>query len=68
MTKKPKVTYKVLKDKALRNLLKECGLPTEGTRQQCIRRHEEFILLYVASLSRRRSGRRCWAGRASPLP
>lgn len=45
MSKKPKVTYKVLKDRALRDLLRECGLPTDGTRQQLTKRHEEYILL-----------------------
>jgi len=43
------VTYKVLKDRALRELLRECGLSTDGSRQQLTRRHEEYILLCVSS-------------------
>ncbi|NXI09863.1 RAD18 ligase, partial [Irena cyanogastra] len=43
-----KVVYNLLSDRDLRKKLKEHGLSTSGTRQQLIRRHQEFVHMYNA--------------------
>ncbi|KAM8930415.1 E3 ubiquitin-protein ligase RAD18 [Pelodytes ibericus] len=43
-----KVVYNLLPDRDLRKRLKEVGLSTLGSKQQMIRRHQEFILMYNA--------------------
>ncbi|NXX35572.1 RAD18 ligase, partial [Nicator chloris] len=43
-----KVVYNLLSDRDLRRKLKEHGLSTSGTRQQLIRRHQEFVHMYNA--------------------
>ncbi|NXC02107.1 RAD18 ligase, partial [Orthonyx spaldingii] len=41
-----KVVYNLLSDRDLRRKLKEHGLSTSGTRQQLIKRHQEFVHMY----------------------
>ncbi|NXJ68727.1 RAD18 ligase, partial [Rostratula benghalensis] len=43
-----KVVYNLLSDRDLRKKLKEHGLSTQGTRQQLVRRHQEFVHMYNA--------------------
>ncbi|XP_030138886.4 E3 ubiquitin-protein ligase RAD18 isoform X2 [Taeniopygia guttata] len=43
-----KVVYNLLSDRDLRKKLKEHGLSTSGTRQQLIKRHQEFVHIYNA--------------------
>ncbi|XP_007425546.1 E3 ubiquitin-protein ligase RAD18 isoform X1 [Python bivittatus] len=42
----PKVVYNLLSDRDLRKRLKEHGLSTQGTKQQLIKRHQEFVHMY----------------------
>ncbi|KFZ56006.1 E3 ubiquitin-protein ligase RAD18, partial [Podiceps cristatus] len=41
-----KVVYNLLSDRDLKKKLKEHGLSTRGTRQQLIKRHQEFVHMY----------------------
>lgn len=43
-----KVVYNLLSDRDLRKKLKEHGLSTSGTRQQLVKRHQEFVHMYNA--------------------
>ncbi|KAM9276835.1 E3 ubiquitin-protein ligase RAD18 isoform 3-T3 [Morus bassanus] len=43
-----KVVYSLLSDRDLKKKLKEYGLSTHGTRQQLIKRHQEFVHMYNA--------------------
>lgn len=43
-----KVVYNLLSDRDLKKKLKEHGLSTHGTRQQLIKRHQEFVHMYNA--------------------
>ncbi|NXO86889.1 RAD18 ligase, partial [Sitta europaea] len=43
-----KVVYNLLSDRDLRKKLREHGLSTSGTRQQLIKRHQEFVHMYNA--------------------
>ncbi|KAJ7417316.1 E3 ubiquitin-protein ligase RAD18 [Willisornis vidua] len=43
-----KVVYNLLSDRDLKKKLKEHGLSTLGTRQQLIKRHQEFVHMYNA--------------------
>ncbi|XP_074692294.1 E3 ubiquitin-protein ligase RAD18 isoform X2 [Strix aluco] len=43
-----KVVYNLLSDRDLKKRLKEHGLSTHGTRQQLIKRHQEFVHMYNA--------------------
>ncbi|XP_054136780.1 E3 ubiquitin-protein ligase RAD18 isoform X2 [Melozone crissalis] len=43
-----KVVYNLLSDRDLRKKLKEHGLSTSGSRQQLIKRHQEFVHMYNA--------------------
>ncbi|XP_025930690.1 E3 ubiquitin-protein ligase RAD18 isoform X3 [Apteryx rowi] len=43
-----KVVYNLLSDRDLRRKLKEQGLSTHGSRQQLIKRHQEFVHMYNA--------------------
>ncbi|KAM6325415.1 E3 ubiquitin-protein ligase RAD18 isoform 2-T2 [Podargus strigoides] len=43
-----KVVYNLLSDRDLKKKLKEHGLSTHGTRQQLIKRHQEFVHTYNA--------------------
>ncbi|XP_062466771.1 E3 ubiquitin-protein ligase RAD18 [Pezoporus occidentalis] len=43
-----KVVYSLLSDRDLKKKLKEHGLSTRGTRQQLIKRHQEFVHMYNA--------------------
>ncbi|KAM6126411.1 E3 ubiquitin-protein ligase RAD18 [Phoenicopterus ruber ruber] len=43
-----KVVYNLLSERDLKKKLKEHGLSTHGTRQQLIRRHQEFVHMYNA--------------------
>ncbi|XP_037240076.1 E3 ubiquitin-protein ligase RAD18 isoform X1 [Falco rusticolus] len=43
-----KVVYNLLSDRELKKKLKEHGLSTNGTRQQLIKRHQEFVHMYNA--------------------
>ncbi|XP_060622270.2 E3 ubiquitin-protein ligase RAD18 isoform X2 [Anolis sagrei] len=42
----PKVVYNLLSDRDLKKKLKEYGLSTQGTKQQLIKRHQEFVHMY----------------------
>lgn len=44
----PKVVYNLLSDRDLKKKLKEHGLSTHGTKQQLIKRHQEFVHMYNA--------------------
>nr|XP_056719858.1 E3 ubiquitin-protein ligase RAD18 [Euleptes europaea] len=44
----PKVVYNLLSDRDLRKRLKEHKLSTQGTKQQLIKRHQEFVHMYNA--------------------
>uniref|UniRef100_A0A8B9UV76 RING-type E3 ubiquitin transferase n=1 Tax=Anas zonorhyncha TaxID=75864 RepID=A0A8B9UV76_9AVES len=44
----PKVVYNLLSDRELKKKLKEHGLSAHGTRQQLIKRHQEFVHMYNA--------------------
>uniref|UniRef100_A0A8C8VHA3 RING-type E3 ubiquitin transferase n=1 Tax=Pelusios castaneus TaxID=367368 RepID=A0A8C8VHA3_9SAUR len=44
----PKVVYNLLSDRDLKKKLKEHGLSIQGTRQQLIKRHQEFVHMYNA--------------------
>ncbi|XP_060095586.1 E3 ubiquitin-protein ligase RAD18 isoform X2 [Heteronotia binoei] len=44
----PKVVYNLLSDRDLRKRLKQHGLSTQGTKQQLIKRHQEFVHMYNA--------------------
>ncbi|XP_069824817.1 E3 ubiquitin-protein ligase RAD18 isoform X2 [Dendropsophus ebraccatus] len=43
-----KVVYNLLSERDLRKRLKEVGLSTHGSKQQMIRRHQEFVHMYNA--------------------
>ncbi|XP_042655598.1 E3 ubiquitin-protein ligase RAD18 isoform X3 [Tyto alba] len=43
-----KVVYNLLSDRDLKKKLKEHGLSTRGTRQQLIKKHQEFVHMYNA--------------------
>ncbi|XP_028680795.1 E3 ubiquitin-protein ligase RAD18 [Erpetoichthys calabaricus] len=43
-----KVVYDLLSDQEVRRRLKELGLPTQGPRQQLVKRHQEFLHMYNA--------------------
>ncbi|NWW79792.1 RAD18 ligase, partial [Climacteris rufus] len=43
-----KVVYNLLSERELRRKLREHGLSSSGTRQQLIRRHQEFVHMYNA--------------------
>ncbi|NXX96389.1 RAD18 ligase, partial [Centropus bengalensis] len=43
-----KVVYNLLSDRDLKKKLKEHGLSTQGTRQQLIKRHQEFVHMFNA--------------------
>nr|XP_033781996.1 E3 ubiquitin-protein ligase RAD18 isoform X2 [Geotrypetes seraphini] len=43
-----KVVYNLLTIRDLRKKLKDVGLPAQGSRQQLIRRHQEFVHMYNA--------------------
>ncbi|KAF5373090.1 hypothetical protein D9758_001564 [Tetrapyrgos nigripes] len=42
----PKKSYGTLKDKAIKELLNEHGLPTTGDRNTLIARHQQWVILY----------------------
>ncbi|NXM78102.1 RAD18 ligase, partial [Serilophus lunatus] len=44
----PKVVYNLLSDRELRRKLRELGLSSSGSRQQLVRRHQEFVHMYNA--------------------
>ncbi|EMP34393.1 E3 ubiquitin-protein ligase RAD18 [Chelonia mydas] len=44
----PKVVYNLLSDRDLKKKLKEHGLSSQGTRQQLIKRHQEFVHMHNA--------------------
>uniref|UniRef100_A0A8V0Z447 RING-type E3 ubiquitin transferase n=1 Tax=Gallus gallus TaxID=9031 RepID=A0A8V0Z447_CHICK len=44
----PKVVYNLLSDRDLKKKLKEHGLSSHGSRQQLIKRHQEFVHVYNA--------------------
>ncbi|XP_021265282.1 E3 ubiquitin-protein ligase RAD18 isoform X2 [Numida meleagris] len=44
----PKVVYNLLSDRDLKKKLKEHGLSSRGSRQQLIKRHQEFVHMYNA--------------------
>ncbi|XP_074861543.1 E3 ubiquitin-protein ligase RAD18 isoform X2 [Carettochelys insculpta] len=44
----PKVVYNLLSDRDLKKKLKERGLSIQGTRQQLVKRHQEFVHMHNA--------------------
>ncbi|OXB61854.1 hypothetical protein ASZ78_001008 [Callipepla squamata] len=44
----PKVVYNLLSDRDLKKKLKEHGLSLRGSRQQLVKRHQEFVHMYNA--------------------
>ncbi|XP_055984963.1 E3 ubiquitin-protein ligase RAD18 [Sorex fumeus] len=44
----PKTVYNLLSDRELRRKLKQHGLSVHGTKQQLIKRHQEFVHMYNA--------------------
>lgn len=42
----PKLVYNLLSDRDLKKKLKECGLSTQGSKAQLVKRHQEFIQMY----------------------
>ncbi|EGN96253.1 hypothetical protein SERLA73DRAFT_76232 [Serpula lacrymans var. lacrymans S7.3] len=54
----PKVTYHVIKDKALKELLVENKLPTSGDRVTWIARHERWVMIYNANLDKSEKSRK----------
>ncbi|NXC42703.1 RAD18 ligase, partial [Penelope pileata] len=44
----PKVVYNLLSDRELKKKLKEHGLSAHGSRQQLVKRHQEFVHMYNA--------------------
>ncbi|KAG8217246.1 hypothetical protein J3R82DRAFT_5335 [Butyriboletus roseoflavus] len=52
MEKLPKVSYDVLKDKALRELLSSQQLPLSGDRNTRIARHRRWVMMYNANLDK----------------
>ncbi|KAH8117617.1 hypothetical protein DFH11DRAFT_1724600 [Phellopilus nigrolimitatus] len=53
-----KPSYSVLRDKKIRDMLFEQGLPTTGSKEQLIARHSHYVLLFNANLDRISSQRR----------
>lgn len=43
-----KVVYTLLTQAELKRRLRECQLSTQGTKEQMIKRHQEFLLIYNA--------------------
>nr|XP_014349428.1 PREDICTED: E3 ubiquitin-protein ligase RAD18 [Latimeria chalumnae] len=43
-----KVVYNLLSDRELKKKLKEIGLPIQGTKQQLVKRHQDFLHMYNA--------------------
>lgn len=43
-----KLVYNLLSLQELRRRLKECHLSTQGSREQLVRRHQEFVHMYNA--------------------
>lgn len=43
-----KLVYNLLSMQELRRRLKECHLPTQGSREQLVRRHQDFTHMYNA--------------------
>ncbi|KAH0830313.1 hypothetical protein J3R83DRAFT_1682 [Lanmaoa asiatica] len=52
MERLPKVSYDVLKDKALRELLSSQHLPVNGDRNTRIARHRRWVMMYNANLDK----------------
>ncbi|XP_065186640.1 uncharacterized protein LOC135817391 [Sycon ciliatum] len=44
----PRLVYTLLSDKQLRKHLRDCSLPTHGSKQAMVKRHQEFVLRYNA--------------------
>ncbi|XP_043564479.1 E3 ubiquitin-protein ligase RAD18 isoform X2 [Chiloscyllium plagiosum] len=42
----PKLVYNLLSERDLRKKLKECGLSTQGTKAQMVKRHQTFVQTY----------------------
>ncbi|KAF8321677.1 hypothetical protein DL93DRAFT_2072487 [Clavulina sp. PMI_390] len=51
----PKVTWSLMKEKDVRGLLEQYGLPTDGDRKKHERRYDKWILLHNASLDTARA-------------
>ncbi|RHZ77861.1 hypothetical protein Glove_170g10 [Diversispora epigaea] len=48
--KKPKLVYYLIKDKSLKNMMKEEGLPLNGNRTELIKRHSYFTYLWNSNV------------------
>ncbi|KAF5386563.1 hypothetical protein D9615_001906 [Tricholomella constricta] len=48
----PKASYATLKDRKLKEMLTEHGLPISGDRNQWIHRHQRWVMIYNANLDR----------------
>ncbi|XP_048462382.1 E3 ubiquitin-protein ligase RAD18 isoform X3 [Rhincodon typus] len=42
----PKLVYNLLSERDLRKKLKECGLSTQGTKAQMVKRHQTYVQIY----------------------
>ncbi|KIY66055.1 hypothetical protein CYLTODRAFT_491794 [Cylindrobasidium torrendii FP15055 ss-10] len=49
----PKVSYDTLKDRQIKELLSEQGLPTTGDRQLLIKRHQQWVIMYNSNLDKK---------------
>ncbi|KAJ4488566.1 hypothetical protein J3R30DRAFT_3794053 [Lentinula aciculospora] len=54
----PTKSYDTLKDKVVRELLREHGLPTTGDRKTMIARHQRWVIIFNANLDRTRGMRK----------
>jgi len=54
----PKASYGTLKDKQLKELLREYGLPVTGDRAAWEQRHQQWVVLYNANLDRSPTNRK----------
>jgi len=54
----PKASYGTLKDKQLKDMLREYGLPVTGDRSLWEQRHQQWVVLYNANLDRSPNNRK----------
>ncbi|RDB24183.1 Postreplication repair E3 ubiquitin-protein ligase rad18 [Hypsizygus marmoreus] len=54
----PKASYATLKDKKLKEMLAEHGLPVSGDRNLLIQRHQRWVMTYNANLDRSQNNRK----------
>ncbi|KAH6918987.1 hypothetical protein BKA70DRAFT_1394424 [Coprinopsis sp. MPI-PUGE-AT-0042] len=54
----PKASYATLKEKAIKDMLKEHGLSTLGSRSQLEARHQHWVMIYNSNLDRSKRNRK----------